>query len=101
MSRTIVDALTRTFASPRDFGAVREAERFLADRGFSYGRLERGAPRGILLGDFDIQKWRNLSAKDRFALHGEMTGDFRRGPVRVVIYAGNDAAAAAFSAVPE
>lgn len=54
-----------------------DAERALEDAGFSLGRMQRDAPRGILFGDFDIQKWRNLSARDRAALDGHLC---RHGP---------------------
>lgn len=72
------------FRQTGDFEAVRAAERFLAEAGFSLGIMQKGSPRGILFGDFDIQKWRNLREADREALHGTMTGD-RRGPVHVWI----------------
>lgn len=48
----------------------RAAELYLTSRGFSVGRLQRDEPRGILLGDYDIQKWRNLNRGHRAALHG-------------------------------
>ncbi|QFP65558.1 hypothetical protein [Brucella anthropi] len=58
-----------------DFAAVRRAERLLQDRGFSVGHMQRGSSRGILFGDYDIQKWRNLNKAERAALHGVMDGD--------------------------
>ncbi|WP_206078656.1 hypothetical protein [Allomesorhizobium camelthorni] len=48
--------------------------------------MQRGAPRGILFGLYDIAKWKNLSSADRRALHGVMTGDMRNGPVSVEIF---------------
>lgn len=69
-----------------DFAACRAAEAFLDKHGFSYGRLQRGSPRGILTGKFDIQKWRNLNAADRAALDGVITGDMLHGPVIVEIF---------------
>lgn len=69
-----------------DFEAVRAAEKYLSDRGFSLGRTQRGSPRGILLGDYDIQKWRNLRPREREMLHGHMTGG-REGPVLITIFA--------------
>ena len=69
-----------------DFKACREAETFLAARGFSVGSMQRGDPRGILYGDFDIQKWRNLSGNERMFLHGQMTGPMRDGPVTIEIF---------------
>jgi hypothetical protein len=73
------------FESERDFGAMREAERFLEEQGFSYGLNERGSPRGIQFGLCDIAKWRDLTAEERAELDGRMTGDMRSGPVTVVI----------------
>ncbi|WP_185961250.1 hypothetical protein [Telmatospirillum sp. J64-1] len=56
------------------FGAMWAAERWLAENGYSVGHSEKGSPRGILKGDYDIQKWRNLRPQDRAALDGEMIG---------------------------
>lgn len=58
-----------------DFAAVRRAEQLLQAHGFSVGSTQRGSPRGILFGDYDIQKWRNLNEADRAALHGVLDGD--------------------------
>jgi hypothetical protein len=60
-----------------DMHAARaEAERCLVEFGFSVGRRQRGSPSGILLGDFDIQKWRNLRPHERAALHGTLQCDY-------------------------
>lgn len=58
-----------------DFEAVARAERLLVEHGFSIGTTQRGSPRGILFGNFDIQKWRNLNHAERAALHGVLVGD--------------------------
>ncbi len=58
-----------------DFVAVRRAEQLLQAHGFSVGTTQRGSPRGILYGAYDIQKWRNLNEADRAALHGVLDGD--------------------------
>lgn len=78
--------LVKTFKSEVDFGACRSAECFLERAGFSLGRMQRGDPRGILFGTYNIQKWRNLSEDDRKALHGQMTGNMRDGPVEIRIF---------------
>ena len=65
---------------------MRKAEHFLQIAGFSVGRNQRGDPRGILFGDYDIAKWRNLSSQERADCHGQMTGDMREGPVVVTIF---------------
>lgn len=75
---------TKTFYGD-DFEACRLAEKWCADHGFSVGRCQAGAPRGLLYGDFDIQEWRNLSWADRLALDGTMQGSMRNGPVTIRI----------------
>lgn len=78
--------LTKTFTGPNDFDAVYEAETWLKSRGFAYGSMQRDSPRGIMFGDFDISKWRNLNKADIKALHGVMRGDMRHGPVIVELF---------------
>lgn len=58
---------------PTDEAAVSALEA----AGFSVGRLQGGAPRGIMFGDFDIQKWRNLRPADKDSLDGHLC---RHGP---------------------
>lgn len=82
-----------------DFAATKAAERVLTAAGFSVGRSERGAPRGLLLGDFDIQRWRNLNKAERDALHGQVTGDGRNGPI--FIHLSSCAPEAAWEALSE
>ncbi|WP_139043875.1 hypothetical protein [Allomesorhizobium alhagi] len=87
-----------TFQDPREFAAEDRARSFLEAAGFSVGREQAHAPRGILFGSYDIQKWRNLSAAHREALHGVMTGNGRTGPVKVEIFdTAPDAAKAALA----
>lgn len=73
------------FKDAGDFAAVRAAEDWCAKYGLAVGSMERGKPRGILFGDYDIAKWHNLRQADKDALHGTMTGDMRNGPVLVVV----------------
>jgi hypothetical protein len=68
-----------------DFSGCHEAERWLDARGYSLGYMQGPSPRGILFGDYEIAKWRNLSAKEKAQLHGTMTGDMRNGPVSVAL----------------
>lgn len=77
--------ITETFTQAGDFEASRAAEAWCAERGISVGHAERGSPRGLLYGEFDIAKWRNLSTRERCELHGQITGDMRNGPVTVEI----------------
>ena len=86
----------RTFYGAADFEAKHAAIHYLLQRGFSVGRWQARSPAGILLGHFDIQKWRNLSSDDRAALHGKMYGDGRHGPITVEITSRDRAVIAAF-----
>lgn len=58
---------------PTDDAAVRALEA----AGFSVGRLQASSPRGVMFGDFDIQKWRNLRPGDKESLDGHLC---RHGP---------------------
>lgn len=79
--------LEMTFDQAGDFKASAAAEAWCAERGISVGRIQHGMPRGLMRGDYDIQKWSNLNMAERSALHGQMTGDMRNGPVYVRIKA--------------
>lgn len=78
--------MTKVFDKTGDFEAFREAENYLKKNGYSWGSMQRDDPIGIMKGDYDISKWRNLSSKERNALDGTITGDKRNGPVTVEIY---------------
>lgn len=70
------------------FSNESDAERALASSGFSLGRRQADAPRGIMFGDYDIQKWRNLRASDREALHGTYQRSGLGGPVSILLRSG-------------
>jgi len=72
-----------TFEQSGNFEACRAAEAWCAEHGISVGRMQGRDPRGLLIGDFDIQKWRNMTPHERIHLDGKMGGDMRRGPVFV------------------
>jgi hypothetical protein len=74
------------FEQSGDFEAIRAAEAWCEANGVSVGRMQAHQPRGLLYGDYDIQKWRNLRAHERAALHGRMTGS-RSGPVVIELVA--------------
>lgn len=83
--------LVKTFSAKGDFEAMTEMEHFLRTAGFSIGTNQRGDPRGIMFGlQYDIQKWRNLSKRDRDMLDGIATGNQREGPITVRLYAHAD-----------
>lgn len=79
--------LVKVFEGNGDFAALHAAEAFLHSVGASVGQNQRGAPTGILFGDYLISKWRGMSAAERAALHGQIDeGDHRFGPIRVRIF---------------
>lgn len=69
------------FEQQGTFAAMYAAEEWCRSNGISVGCGEKGKPRGLLLGDFAISKWRNMNASEIAALDGRMTGDMRDGPV--------------------
>ncbi len=73
------------FQQSGDFEAVRAAEKALAAGAFAIGHMQRGSPRGILYGDYLIQKWKNLSRQDIAELCGIAEGG-RDGPIVVTFY---------------
>lgn len=75
-----------TFVESGEFEATHLAESVLKAAGFSYGRMQAREPRGLLFGDYDIQKWRNLRPADRAGLHGELRGSPRNGPVTIALF---------------
>lgn len=60
------------FTGEGAFSAMRAATDWLRSMGFSVGRMQARSPQGILFGEFDIQKWRNLNPAQRAVLHGQM-----------------------------
>lgn len=91
--------------SDRDFAAHEDALKALRAAGFSVGAMQQDAPAGLFFGRAHIEKWRNLGAADREALHGVLDGSPRFGPVRVSLHAacpeaGAEALARAFAQVP-
>lgn len=72
----------RTFSDEGTFAAKNAAEAWCAGNGISVGESQGPAPRGLLVGDFYIAKWRNLNREERAALHGVMTGRTSQPPAR-------------------
>ncbi|CAE6967524.1 hypothetical protein [Paraburkholderia domus] len=76
------------FYQAGDFEASRAAEAWCDARGIAVGALQQGAPRGLLVGYYQIAKWRNLNDAERRALEGKMTGNMRHGPVTINLLGG-------------
>lgn len=77
--------IAKTFDQTGDFEAVHAACHWCEENGISVGRMQADSPRGLMYGDYNIQKWINLSEKDKNRLDGTMTGDMRNGPVTIEI----------------
>ena len=89
---------SKTFTDEGTHRAFNAARIWLETRGFSVGRMQAHQPCGILFGDYDIQKWRNLNTAERTALDGVLTGNFRDGPVVArLLPAASDGAVKAFT----
>jgi hypothetical protein len=77
--------LAAEFSNEETFGAYHEAEEYCKALGVSVGHMCNPFPTGLAKGEFDIAKWKNLSAKDKQLLDGVIVGDFRNGPVKVYL----------------
>lgn len=76
--------------------AKEAAEAWCRENGISVGQSSADGPSGLLFGDYKwIAKWRNLTRQERDDLHGTMDGDFREGPVVIIL---KDSAVAAHAA---
>lgn len=76
------------FNNKGEFAASYAAEKWLRDRGFSFGSSQADGPQAIWHGDCYVSKWRNLSAKEKREMHAVMDGDGRDGPVHIRLCAG-------------
>ena len=56
--------------NPDEWNALSAAQKWLKDNGYSYAPMCGPEPIGIMLGDFEIAKWRNLSTWERKELDG-------------------------------
>ncbi len=79
------NTLVVLFEQTGEFVALGAALAWCHERGVSFGSTQRGAPIGLLVGDYAISKWRNMSAAEQAALHGTITGDARNGPLELRI----------------
>jgi hypothetical protein len=86
-----------------DFSALNDAEKYLTDRGFSFGPgCAASRKAGILYGrDWVIAKWRNLTPLEQRQCHGVIEGERRAGPVKVSIFFTAPAFAIAAVSAPE
>jgi hypothetical protein len=71
----------------KDFEALYAAENWCRDNGISYGSTCVSSPQALLIGDYSIAKWRNLTAKERKQVHGVIEDSRREGPVTLRIKA--------------
>lgn len=75
------------FKEEGTFESYYKAIGWLHRNGYSYGSTSVNSPVGIMLGDYNIQKWHNLSVEDIKALHGVMVSDdFREGQVEIILF---------------
>lgn len=80
----------RVFKGRGEFQALRCARRWCEALGLSVGELQGPAPVGVLVGMWNIAKWRNLTAAQKAGLDGKLTaggGSWRHGPVVLTLKA--------------
>lgn len=78
----------KRFEASGTFGALNEAQKFCSTLGIAVGSLCRDKPIGLLVGEADIDKWRNLTPEDVRQLDGVLIaddGNFRDGPVTLLL----------------
>lgn len=73
------------FSDADDWAALNAARAWCKARGVSYGPTDRTRTIGLLVGDYLIAKWHNLTPKERRECHGTITGDARNGPLTLRI----------------
>lgn len=77
----------KTFYVKGTFESLYAAKAYLQKNGYSEGSLARNLPVGLLKGDYNIQKWYNLSDMDIAELDGVMlSADFREGNVELLFF---------------
>lgn len=69
-NRTIVAADKFTEEDADRFACENNAEKYLESKGYAVGRMQSGSPRGLMKGNYDIMKWRNLDRDDKQRLDG-------------------------------
>ncbi|MGK0158800.1 hypothetical protein [Pseudomonas mosselii] len=74
---------TKTFDQEGTFQALYAAQNWLRENGYSYGSTCRDEPIGVMKGEWDIAKWRNLSRQDVAGLDGVLLGSPRNGPMEL------------------
>lgn len=74
------------FSQKGTWQALEAAKAWCHEHGVSVGQSSADGPSGLLFGKCGwIAKWRNLTKLEREELHGTMDGDFREGPVIVIL----------------
>jgi hypothetical protein len=75
-----------TFSEQGTFAALAAARQWCREHGVSMGSTQAMGPAGLLIGEYAISKWRNMTKAEQAALDGRIEGNFRDGPLYVVAY---------------
>lgn len=75
-----------TFNGGGTLDAWNMAQSWLNDNGYSYGPTDRYGIVAVYHDDSIVSKWHNLSSDDKKAVDGVVVGDFRGGPIKVVLF---------------
>ncbi|KKQ95342.1 MAG: hypothetical protein UT21_C0006G0014 [Candidatus Woesebacteria bacterium GW2011_GWA1_39_11b] len=77
---------TIVFHNKGTFEAFYAAKDWMVENNYSCGSSCAFAPVGLIEGDYDIAKWKNMTKSEINTLDGVMTGDLREGPVTITIF---------------
>ena len=82
-------AATKEFTSTGTFTAIREAEEYLRENGYTVGSMCRNEPIGFADAENYkyVAKWYNINVEDRKLLDGVIiSNDFREGNVQILFF---------------
>jgi hypothetical protein len=85
----------KVFDQKGTWAASEACKKWLTDNGYSYGSTSAMCPMPVLRGDWIIAKWKNLTRAEIAGLDGKVSGDFREGPLTLLLKQAPDAAMAA------
>jgi hypothetical protein len=90
MKRDIKQQLT--FEQKGTWSALNAAMAELKKQGYDYGSMDYPNPIAVVYGDYQNhvlnlpEKWHNFKPVQKNAIDGKLTGNFREGPVTLIIY---------------
>jgi len=85
MGRKVAERIE--FSDKGTWRALRSAESYVSKLGYEYGSLCYPMPLAFMMDRYNLpEKWKNMTAKERNNVDGVIIGDYREGPVSVIIF---------------